>query len=55
VPPEIIVIIGTKPPGSGNRSEGDPEERTIKVKLEGDGPISELLREAADVIDGTAD
>jgi hypothetical protein len=53
MPAEIVIIIGTKPPGSGNRTEGDPEERTIKIKLEGEGSIPELLREAADVIDGT--
>jgi hypothetical protein len=45
-----IVII--TPPVKPQLTESGDEETIIKIKLEGDGPISELLREAADVIDG---
>lgn len=47
-----IVII--TPPVRPQLAAGDDgEDTTIKVKLEGEGSVSDLLREAADVIDGT--
>lgn len=46
------VIIITTPPKLQNLAEGDDQETVIKVKLEGEGSVSDLLREAADVIDG---
>lgn len=41
------------PPTKPQRGTED-EDTTIKVKLEGEGSVSDLLREAADVIDGNA-
>ena len=34
-------------------ADTDDDETIIKVKLEGEGSVSALLREAADVLDGT--
>lgn len=48
----IVITVPTKPPQL-NQDAGELEETVIKVKLEGEGSISDLLREAADVIDGT--
>lgn len=49
----MSTIIIITPPVKPQRSAGDDtEDTTIKVKLEGEGSVSDLLREAADVIDG---
>lgn len=47
---EVVIVIGRK---SLNRDSSETEERVIKIKLNGEGPLSDLLRRAADVIDGT--
>lgn len=46
-----IVII--TPPVKPQLAESGDDETIIKIKLEGTGSVSDLLREAADVIDGT--
>lgn len=46
----IVITVPTKPPQANQL--GEPEETIIKVKLEGEGSVSDLLREAADVLDG---
>lgn len=49
------IIVITPPPKRENRTtEGTEDETTIKVKLEGEGSVADLLREAADVIEGNA-
>lgn len=45
------IIVITPPPQDPARSVDD-DETIIKVKLEGEGSVSNLLREAADVLDG---
>lgn len=49
----IIITPPVKPPTLAEKG-GDPDETVIKVKLEGEGSVADLLREAADVIDGQA-
>lgn len=48
----MSTIIIITPPVKPQRSKDDDQDTTIKIKLEGEGSVSQLLREAADVIDG---
>lgn len=48
-----IIIITPPPPPPGGRT-ADDDELTVRVKLEGEGSVADLLRQAADVLDGTA-
>jgi hypothetical protein len=52
----VVIIIGggTNPNRTAEESPEDSSHTVIKVKIEGEGSVSERLREAADVIDGNA-
>lgn len=48
------IIVITPPPKRENRTTEETEDTVIKVKLEGEGSVADLLREAADHLDGNA-
>lgn len=51
----VVIIIGggTNPNRMAEESSEDSSHTVIKVKIEGEGSVSERLREAANVLDGT--
>lgn len=47
-----IIVITPPPTRPQLAADGEGEDTIIKVKLEGEGSVSSLLRQAADVLDG---
>lgn len=51
----IIIITPPKKQNLvGDEATEDSGDTTIRIKIEGEGSVSEVLREAADIIDGNA-
>lgn len=52
----VVIIIGggTNQNREAEDSSGDAGQTVIKIKIESEGSVSDILREAADVIDGNA-
>lgn len=52
----VVIIIGggTNPNREAEDSSDDSGQTVIRIKIESEGPVSDILRHAADVIDGNA-